>query len=151
MSQHKLAMIGFCVLLLLAFSAWTESVNAQPASTPSGDYGGPFMSNPEAQSPEELKREIQIREEYCRTHPPGACIRDLGAAGIPLNIYHGTSTLDPANSAPAVTTSCRPDPAHPAGPQICTACRSNPADPEHPVCVRLIAGEGVAIPPLPSN
>lgn len=155
MTQYRNWIIALLSLLLLSFLESTADVYAQPAPTPPGDYGGPFMSNPKAISPEERKREIQIEEEHCRSHPD-ACIPDKHAGPTADQMTHPEdpsywATPDPSHTHLGPTTSCRPDPDHPAGPQICTACRSNPGDPEHPVCVRLIAGEGVVIPPLPSN
>jgi hypothetical protein len=145
MTQYKDWMIALFSLLLLAFSGWTGSVNAQPAPTPPGDYGGPFIMNPKNDTPEETRREIQIEEEHCRAHPD-ACIPDKHPGPTAEQMRHPEepwywATPDPSHTHVGPTTSCRPDPDHPGGPQICTDCRTNPADPEHPVCVRLIPGE----------
>jgi hypothetical protein len=68
-------MIPLFTLLVLIFSGWTGSVNAQSASTLPGDYAGPFIMNPKPISPEEKRREIQVEEEHCRAYPD-ACISD---------------------------------------------------------------------------
>ena len=73
MSQYRPWVIALLPLLLLTFAGRSGSVYAQQAPTPPGDYGGPFMANPGAIPPEELKRADQIHDQHCRAHP-GDCI-----------------------------------------------------------------------------
>jgi hypothetical protein len=113
MSQYKKWMVAFLSLLLLTFLRGESDVSAQQPPILSGDYEGPFISNPTAQSPAELKREIQIREKYCRTHTPGACIPDQDPRG-PVNIDRG----NPAPAEYGHLTVCHPDPNNPERP-IC--------------------------------
>ena len=110
MSQYRPWVIALLPLLLLTFAGRSGSVYAQQAPTPPGDYGGPFMANPGAIPPEELKKDFQKREEYCRTHP-GGCIADQHMPP-PVNIYSGPY------APPVPTTVCHPDPNNPAKP-IC--------------------------------
>jgi hypothetical protein len=150
MSRYKLWLVALATVPLLVFSMWSESLNAQQASSRPSGYGGPFISNPKAQSPEEREREIRIREEFCRAHPPGACMPD-DHPPVPVNVDRRAyiPPTEPGHTAPLVTTTCRPDTKNPAAPAICTSCRENPANPEKPLCVQLIRGQGVRIPQLP--
>lgn len=118
-------------------------------------YAGPHISNPAP--PEVSERQTRIHQEYCRTHPD-ACV--MGFRYTPEGLKQmGESIRDrrpyvppnPANTAPAVITSCRPDPNNPEGPHICMECRTNPADLGHPPCVRQIPGQSVDIPQLPAS
>ncbi len=99
-------------------------VRAQQAPPAPSEYGGPYISNPGAIPPEELKRQEQIHEAYCRKHPD-ACI---GGAlrRTPEGLkreeeekrYRGPYVPpNPANTAPVAVTHCHPDPA--TGRTIC--------------------------------
>jgi hypothetical protein len=110
-------MIPLFTLLLLIFSGWTGSVNAQSASTAPGDYSGPSVSNPKDQTSEETKREIQIEEKYCRAHPD-ACISDRHAGPTADQMRHPEEPWYWATPEPGHTTVCRPDPNNPEKP-IC--------------------------------
>jgi hypothetical protein len=116
MTQYRGWLIVFIIVPLLGLSEWSGGAYAQQASTPPGDYGGPFISNPKAQSPEEFKREIRIREEYCRTHPGGACISDQRAP-MPV-VRHPEEPGYWVTAEPGHLTDCHPDPNNPEKP-IC--------------------------------
>jgi hypothetical protein len=145
-------MIPLFPLLLLIFSGWRVEVNAQQASPPPSNYGGPYISDPGKIPPEEIKRADQIHEQHCRAHPD-ACIAPYHVPP-PVNRGYGPDVPpDPANTAPLVTDTCLPDPDHPKGPEICTTCRANPVHPDKPACIRYTNAPGVevTIPQIPSN
>src|SRR5260370_41712367 len=65
-----------CMAVLLsgvfvAAFACPGGVRAQEEAAPV--HGNPYTSNPGAIPPEELKRNEQIRDEYCR-HQPNGCV-----------------------------------------------------------------------------
>jgi hypothetical protein len=120
-------------------------------------YGGPYISNPAP--PEVSERQVRIHEAYCRKQFGGICppsdktfTQEQLKEQEEDSRYRGPYVPpDPANTAPAVVTSCSPDPDNPEGPRICTECRTHPADPGHPLCVRQIPGQSVDIPQLPAS
>lgn len=98
---------GFLVVAFVCM----ECVWAQAATAP--EYGGPYMSNPGAIPPEELKRNEQLRDEYC-SHEPRHCAHGFKQSSEP-NRYDG----------PYVP----PQPGH------LTECHPDPNNPEKPICV----------------
>jgi hypothetical protein len=72
MSHGKYWLMALLPGLLLLLPAWTENASAQNAVSPA-----PVVSNPGASSRGQSDEEVRAREEeYCRTHPGGACISD---------------------------------------------------------------------------
>jgi hypothetical protein len=115
MTQFKRCLLALAAVLLLALPGLKGRAYAQQASPPPSNYGGPFIANPGAIPPEELKRHFQKHEEYCRTHP-GACIAPNNVPP-PLNRYTGPDgRLNPGHLGH--TTVCHPEPNNPSKP-IC--------------------------------
>ena len=91
---------------------------AQEEATPL--YGGPHMGNPGAIPPEELKRNEQIYEEYCR-HQPDQC-----AMGFK---YNREALKELGESKRYRGPYVPPEPGH------ATDCHQDPNNPEKPICV----------------
>ncbi len=140
-----------------AFSIKGEPSYGTPAP---GQVGGPVASHPELRTPEHLKEETEAVKEYCLTHDCSSAVVEPRPAGYGESIdranrawvsSHPSGVADPTTTASLVTTSCRPDPDHPAGLEICTECRANPANPDKPACVRLTPGVATTIPQIPPS
>jgi len=100
MRQYKGFWIALIAVPLLALSGWRGRAYAQQASPPPSNYGGPFIANPIP--PEEAKRDFQLREKFCRTHPEH-CIAPYNVPPS-LNMDHGPY------APPGPTAICHKDP-----------------------------------------
>lgn len=84
-------------------------------------YGGPHISNPGAIPPEELKRQEQVHEDYCRSQPGGICATD--------------KTFTPEQLKQMEQSKRYRGPYVPPEPGHLTDCHQDPNNPEKPICV----------------
>jgi hypothetical protein len=104
--------------VVVAAFACAEGVRTQEEAAPA--HGNPYTSNPGAIPPEKLKRNEQIRDEFCRQQPNG-CVS--GFKFTPEGLKEmGDAKRDHGPYVP-------PEPGH------LTDCHPDPNNPEKPICV----------------
>src|SRR5579859_4825667 len=88
-----------------------ESVYATP---PPGQVGGPVLSHPELNTPEQRKEETEAVKEYCRSHDCSSAVVEPrpGAESVDRNQRAWDASHRPGMPDPSNTTVCAADPAH---------------------------------------